>query len=63
MLEKYFTCEEIAERYAVNINTVREWIRTQKLPAIFLGKTYRVSENDLLEFERSNKTTNTDSKE
>lgn len=63
MLEKYYTCEEIAERYGVKVDTVRSWIKSEKLPAIFLGRVYRVKESDLLEFEHSNKTTNTENKE
>ena len=63
LLDKYFTCEEIAERYGVKVATVWDWIRQKKLPAISIGKIYRIKESDLLEFEQSNKTTNADSKE
>lgn len=63
MLDKYFTCEEVAERYGVKVTTVWDWIKSKKLAAIDLGKVYRIKESDLLEFEQTNKTTNTDSKE
>ena len=61
-MEKYYTCEEVAERYGVKVATVWDWIRQKKLPAICIGK-YRIKESDLLEFEQSNKTTNTDIEE
>lgn len=63
MLDKYFTCEQVAERYGVTVATVWDWIRSKKLAAIDIGKSYRIKESDLLEFEQSNKTTNNDSKE
>ena len=56
-MEKLYTCEDVAERYSVKAITVLEWIRQQKLPAICIGKGYRVKESDLLEFEKSNRTT------
>lgn len=63
MLEKYYTCEEVAERYGVKVATVWDWIKSKKLAAIDLGRAYRIKESDLLEFEQSNKTTNADSEE
>ena len=63
MLEKYYTCEEVAERYGVKVATVWDWIKSKKLAAIDLGRAYRIKESDLTEFEQSNKTTNADSKE
>ena len=52
-----YTCGEVAERYKVKVITVWEWIRQQKLGAIKIGKEYRVSEEDLIAFENSRKTT------
>lgn len=57
-MNKYFTCNEVAERYNVKVATVWDWIKSKKLIAINLGRTYRIKESDLLEFEQSNKTTN-----
>ena len=51
-----YTCGEIAERYGVKIITVWEWIRLEKLPAIRIGKEYRIKEEDLKEFEESRRT-------
>jgi excisionase family DNA binding protein len=55
-LEKFFSCEEIAVRYAVKITTVWEWIRRGDLPAIKIGKQYRIRASDLEAFERDNRT-------
>ncbi len=55
-MSKLFTCEEIAARYDVKIITVWDWIRKKKLPAIKIGKQYRVSEDDIKEFEEKART-------
>lgn len=55
-MEKFFACEEVAERYAVKITTVWEWIRRGILPAVRIGKLYRIREKDLAAFERSRQT-------
>ena len=50
-MEKLYTCEEIAERYSVKVLTVWDWIRKRKLAASKIGKSYRVKESALVEFE------------
>lgn len=55
-MEKLYTCEQVAERYGVKVETVWTWIREQKLSAIQVGKSYRIQESDLLSFEEKNKT-------
>ena len=55
-MEKLYTCEDVAERYGVKVTTVWDWIREQKLPAIQIGKSYRVQEIDLSTFEKENRT-------
>jgi excisionase family DNA binding protein len=55
-MEKYFTCAEIAEMYKVKIITVWEWIRKKKLPAIKIGREYRIRQEDIDVFERNRKT-------
>lgn len=55
-MSKMYTCEDIAERYGVQIITVWDWIRKKKLPAIKIGKGYRVTEEDLKAFEDSRRT-------
>ena len=56
-MEKFFNCEQVAERYGVKISTVWAWIRKKKLPAINFGGVYRIKESDLESFERQNQTT------
>lgn len=56
-MAQMFTCEEVAERYKVKVITVWDWIRKKKLPAIKLGREYRISEEDLASFEKSIRTT------
>nr|DAH64117.1 MAG TPA: helix-turn-helix domain protein [Caudoviricetes sp.] len=51
-----YTCEDIAERYGVRLITVWDWIRKKKLPAIKIGRGYRVAEEDLKQFEDSRRT-------
>lgn len=55
-LSKMYTCEEVAERYGVQIITIWDWIRKKKLPAIKIGKEYRISEDDIKAFEDSRRT-------
>lgn len=56
-MEKLYTCEEVANRYGVKLLTVWDWIRKKKLPAIDIGKSYRVPESDLVKFDESRRTT------
>jgi excisionase family DNA binding protein len=46
----YYTTEEIAKMLTIHVVTVRRWIREGKLPAILLGKSYRVTKEDLRRF-------------
>lgn len=55
-MEKFFTCEEVAARYSIRTYTVWEWIRRGILPAVRIGKLYRIREKDLAAFERSRQT-------
>lgn len=48
-----YTCAEVAQRYGVEKITVWDWIRKRRLGAIKLGKEYRISEDDLRQFEDS----------
>lgn len=56
-MARLFTCNEVAERYRVKVITVWDWIRSGKLPAVKLGRDYRISEDDLQKFETDRKTT------
>lgn len=55
-MEKYLTCEQVAKRYGVKVITVWAWIREKKLPAIRIGKGYRITPEDLAAFEAARKT-------
>lgn len=52
-MTKLYTCEEVADRYGVRKQTVWEWIRKKKMGAIKAGKSYKVREEDLKQFEDS----------
>lgn len=51
-----YTCEQIAQRYGLEVFTIWQWIRNKKLPAMKIGKEYRISEDDLKTFEESRRT-------
>jgi len=40
----YLTPEEIASKLRVDISTVRRWIKLGQLPALQVGRQYRVEE-------------------
>lgn len=41
---EYLTPEEIAAKLRVDISTVRRWIKAGQLPALRVGRQYRVEE-------------------
>lgn len=55
-MEKFYSCEQVANRYRVKNSTVWSWIREKRLPAVRIGKSYRIRETDLADFERNNQT-------
>ena len=55
-MEKLYRCEEVANRYEVQITTVYDWIRKKNLPVLKIGKSYMVQESDLKQFEEMRKT-------
>lgn len=55
-MSNLYTCDEIAERYKVDIGTVWKWIRERKLLALKMGRNYRIREEDLQAFEKSRMT-------
>lgn len=55
-MDKLYTCAEISDRYGVPLGTVWLWIRNKKIPAIKIGKEYRVAETDLKKFEDERRT-------
>jgi excisionase family DNA binding protein len=55
-MEKLLTCEQVAERYNVKVETVWGWVRDKKLPAVKTGKMYAFRPKDLEKFEVENLT-------
>jgi excisionase family DNA binding protein len=55
-MSKMYSCSEVAERYGVQVITIWDWIRKKKLPAIKIGKQYRISADDITAFEESCRT-------
>ncbi len=55
-MSKMYSCSDVAERYGVQVITIWDWIRKKKLPAIKIGREYRVSSDDLMEFEEKRRT-------
>jgi len=45
-----YTVEDVATQLKVHIKTVRHWINTGELPAMDIGRGYRISKPDLLAF-------------
>lgn len=52
-MQKYLSCKDVAERYGVKVITVWDWIRKKKLPALTIGKQYRITEDGLKQFEEN----------
>lgn len=57
-MAELYTCAQVAKRYSVEVITVWDWIRRKQLPAIKIGRDYRISQDDLEAFEAARKTTN-----
>lgn len=55
-MTKFYTCNEVAQLYKVKTLTVWDWIRKKKLGAIKIGRDYRISQEQIEEFNESNKT-------
>lgn len=57
-MDKLYTCAELSARYGVSIFTVWDWIKKEKLPAIKIGREYRIKQGDLMQFENERSTSN-----
>jgi len=49
-MEKLLTTREIANLFRINPATVARWIRLNELPAIKIGRQYRIHQKDFAEF-------------
>jgi excisionase family DNA binding protein len=48
MTEIFLTTDQVADRLHLDVQTVRKLIRTASLPGIYMGKSYRIPESELL---------------
>lgn len=55
-MSEMYTCEQVAQRYGVKTLTVWDWIRKKKLPAIKIGRDYRIRQEDIESFEQDRQT-------
>lgn len=51
---KFYKIKDIQEMFDVSYLTVRSWIETGKLKAFKIGRTIRITEEDLQNFVKSN---------
>ncbi|MEU6075006.1 helix-turn-helix domain-containing protein [Micromonospora sp. NPDC047074] len=47
MSDEMFSVEQVAERLGLHVRTVRGYIRSGRLPAVRIGKQYRIARADL----------------
>lgn len=50
MTDRLYSVEEVAERLGLHVRTVRGYVREGKLPAVRIGKQYRIAQPDLEAF-------------
>lgn len=50
MNDRLYSVEEVAERLGLHVRTVRGYVRDGKLPAVRIGKQYRIAHPDLETF-------------
>jgi excisionase family DNA binding protein len=62
MAEGFLTPAEVAELLRLRVQTVYEYIRLGRLPAVRLRKGYRISREDLAEFLEASKTAKRDTR-
>ena len=48
--ERLFTVRELAEYLSLNEETIRRWIKSEKLPALKIGRELRVKESEVEKF-------------
>lgn len=45
-MEEFYTVKEIAEILKVNRVTIQRWCKTGEVPAVKIGKSYRIEKKD-----------------
>ncbi|MGE3703175.1 MAG: helix-turn-helix domain-containing protein [Hyphomicrobiaceae bacterium] len=51
----WFTVPEVADRYKMDDRTIWRWVAAGKLRAHKFGRAVRISEQDLLDFEKASR--------
>ncbi len=46
-MAKWLKCDAVAELLSVKVTTIWDWIKTGKLKAYKIGKSYRIDEADV----------------
>ncbi|MFG2224992.1 helix-turn-helix domain-containing protein [Streptomyces sp. NPDC048644] len=50
MSDRFFSLEQVAEQLGLHVRTIRNYVRDGRLPAVRIGKQYRVAHEDLEAF-------------
>jgi len=53
----FYTTEEVAELFKVNVKTIREMIKSKRLQAVKFGQEYRITDEQIRQYIDENKTT------
>ena len=52
----FYTTEEVADLLKISAKTVREMIKSKRLQAVRVGKEYRITEDQIRQYIKENKT-------
>lgn len=52
----FYTTEEVADILKISAKTVREMIKSKRLQAVRVGKEYRITEDQIRQYIKENKT-------
>lgn len=50
MSDRLYSVEQVAERLGLHVRTIRNYVRDGRLPAVRIGKQYRIAHEDLEAF-------------
>ena len=53
----FYTTEEVADLFKVNVKTVREMIKSKRLAAVKVGQEYRITDEQIRQYIEENRTT------
>lgn len=45
--DRYLSTTEVAQQLGFSLQTIRDWIEAKKLPAIQIGRRYRIRQSDV----------------